>query len=256
MKTEQIPYFTEYSELRKDPEVNAKRISELENILVEMNRGLIFCVSRMYPILRYYPKETEVVGYAAILDALRDYDPSLASFSVHACNQLRASWSLQHLARFYLGGPLHLPHNAYSNYKRDRKVLNELVENGAELTEAQSETLATIEAMDAALNGVGSIHGDPNGDGGYETKLVQDTFDSPQFECESMEHATIFQSAVDSLPDRERHVVIHLFGLETGVPKSLMALGEEMNMSHENVRKIKMKALAKLKKMKLLASIA
>ena len=256
LKSEQVPYFTEYCELRKDSEVNAKRISELEGILVEMNRGLIFCVVRIYPVLRNYPKEAEVVGYAAILDALRDYDPTRSSFCTHAGHQLRASWSLQALARFYMGGPLNIPHNAYSNYRRDRESLRQLVESGVEPSVEESEAIATMEAMESALNGVCTIHGTAQGEGGMEEALEQSTFEPPSFSVESREFTDTFLSAIDTLPTRERHVIVNLFGLETGEGKSLKALGLEMNMSHENVRKIRDKAYAKLKRITAFANLA
>ncbi|MGZ3820193.1 MAG: sigma factor-like helix-turn-helix DNA-binding protein, partial [Mucilaginibacter sp.] len=49
------------------------------------------------------------------------------------------------------------------------------------------------------------------------------------------------------LADRERHVIILFFGLDSGSPHSLEEIGEKFSLTRERVRQIKDKALMRLR---------
>lgn len=54
-------------------------------------------------------------------------------------------------------------------------------------------------------------------------------------------------SALDSLTDRERQVIVLRFGLEDGRARTLEEVGEEFNVTRERIRQIEAKALRKLR---------
>ena len=53
---------------------------------------------------------------------------------------------------------------------------------------------------------------------------------------------------VNTLPDRERKIILMRFGLEDGRPRTLEEVGAEFAVTRERIRQIESKALNKLRK--------
>jgi RNA polymerase primary sigma factor len=53
---------------------------------------------------------------------------------------------------------------------------------------------------------------------------------------------------VNTLPDRERKIILMRFGLEDGRPRTLEEVGAEFTVTRERIRQIESKALNKLRK--------
>lgn len=57
-----------------------------------------------------------------------------------------------------------------------------------------------------------------------------------------------FSQIVGKLDNRERMVLVDRFGLEDGVPKTLVEVGEKISRSESTVRRIEKQALKKLRR--------
>jgi RNA polymerase primary sigma factor len=54
-------------------------------------------------------------------------------------------------------------------------------------------------------------------------------------------------TVLDTLSDKEKMVIVHRFGLESGEPKTLEQIGQEIGVTRERIRQIEAKALRKLR---------
>ena len=54
-------------------------------------------------------------------------------------------------------------------------------------------------------------------------------------------------TVLDTLSDREKMVIVHRFGLDSGEPKTLEQIGQEIGVTRERIRQIEAKALRKLR---------
>jgi len=59
----------------------------------------------------------------------------------------------------------------------------------------------------------------------------------------------ILNELIETLPPRERTVIIHRYGLNGEEPKTLAKIGKILNISRERVRQIEIKALKRIRKM-------
>lgn len=248
MKPDQVAYFQEYTELRLKQE-NPARIEKLEVTLVQMNKGLIFYVARRYPALKFHTDEVVTVGMATLLKAVRTYDPAEGDFAPWAVQQLRSSDGLQSIDRFHVCGPIKIPHNAFVNYLTEKR---KRAKEAAESHDFSDEALA----VDTAINNI-SRFGVEAGDNSpsLEDIVEQNTFESPVVRIEKSEMSCLLSSTMSTLANREQLVLHLLFGMDENTGElDLRTVGERLSISHEAVRKIRDKALEKLRK-KMLKSI-
>ena len=88
------------------------------------------------------------------------------------------------------------------------------------------------------------------GSDGQQTELVDlipdpSTFEPPENELERIRRRRLIRHALGELPDRERLVVDHHYGL-TGEPQTLNEIGHELGLTRERVRQLEAHALATL----------
>jgi RNA polymerase primary sigma factor len=88
------------------------------------------------------------------------------------------------------------------------------------------------------------------GSDGQQTELVDlipdpSTFEPPEDELERIRRRRLIRHALGELPDRERLVVDHHYGL-TGEPQTLNEIGHELGLTRERVRQLEAHALATL----------
>ena len=88
------------------------------------------------------------------------------------------------------------------------------------------------------------------GSDGQQTELgdlIPDpsTFEPPENELERIRRRRLIRHALGELPDRERLVVDHHYGL-TGEPQTLNEIGHELGLTRERVRRLEAHALATL----------
>lgn len=241
MKAEQVVLFEEYTELRKNPELNSKRIERLEATLVKMNQGLIYYVARRYPAIKFHVDEINTVGMATLLEAIRTYEPERGDFGPYAVQQLRSSNGLQSIDRFHACGPIKIPHNAFVNYLKEKRKLN-----SEHLTEELSEE---AQAVDTAISNISRFGEEQEDSSTLDDIVEQSTFDSPleHIECQQMNMALI--KVLESMEDKERQVLYLIYGLNEDIGSlDLRSVGKRLDISHEMVRKIRNKALDRLRK--------
>jgi len=69
---------------------------------------------------------------------------------------------------------------------------------------------------------------------------------APEDEAEAALRRDVVRATLDSLPDRERHVVALRFGLDDGEPKTLELISNHIGLTRERVRQIEAQALRRL----------
>lgn len=73
--------------------------------------------------------------------------------------------------------------------------------------------------------------------------------DAAHRSSEASEVSELLESALDQLSPRERHILRHRFGLDSGEERSLRELSRELGLSSERIRQIERGALSKLRSM-------
>ena len=238
MKADQVNLFREYSELRATSP-NCKRIEVIETLLVQMNQGLIFYVARRYPAIWQYQSEIKTVGMANLLKAIRTYDPSLGDFGPYAVQQLRSSEGLQSIQRFHACGPIKIPHNAFVSYLTEKKN---------QANDPDSEFSEECQAVDSAISNL-SRFGEETEGMSLEETVEQSTFAGPSAMIEHKQARKALYDVLGTLDGREKQVIYLLFGMEEETEAmDLRSVGKILSISHEMVRKIRDKALDRLKK--------
>lgn len=238
MKADQVNLFREYSELRA-VSPDCKRIEVIETLLVQMNQGLIFYVAKRYPAIWQYQSEIKTVGMANLLKAVRTYDPSLGDFGPYAVQQLRSSEGLQSIQRFHACGPIKIPHNAFVSYMTEKKN---------QANNPDSEFSEECQAVDSAISNL-SRFGEETEGTSLEDTIEQSTFAGPSTMIEHKQARKALYDVLGTLDGREKQVIYLLFGMEEDTEAmDLRSVGKILSISHEMVRKIRDKALDRLKK--------
>jgi RNA polymerase sigma factor (sigma-70 family) len=244
MKAEQICLFNEYTLLRQNPEQNHRRIATLEALLVYMNKSLIFYIARhKMPEIMVHHDEVEIVGMVSLLKAVRTYDPSLADFAIHAMNCLRSSEGLQSIQRFYACGPVTIPHNAYVNYLKEKRELKKKEEAEEESTFSEES-----QAVDTIIVNMLRFGEDTEDASTLDEVVEQSTFEAPSEDLYKKQVTDLLSEVIESLEKREREVINLLYGNKENEGIGLRGVGDQLNISHETVRKIRDKVLTRLKK--------
>ena len=239
MKADQVNLFREYSELRA-VSPDCKRIEVLETLLVQMNQGLIFYVARRYPAIWQYQSEIKTVGMANLLKAIRTYDPALGDFGPYAVQQLRSSEGLQSIQRFHACGPIKIPHNAFVSYLTEKKN---------QANDPDSEFSEECQAVDSAISNLARFGEETDGYLELEEIVEQSTFAGPSTMIEHKQERKALYDVLGTLDGREKQVIYLLFGMdEETEAMDLRSVGKILSISHEMVRKIRDKALDRLRK--------
>ena len=93
--------------------------------------------------------------------------------------------------------------------------------------------------------------GNEDGDGTTLIDLLSDdTFKSSDHLVTDDDYKTNIVKGLESLKERDRKIIIMLFGLDGGEPKTLQEVSDVFEMSREMVRQVKNKSLIKLSKNK------
>jgi RNA polymerase primary sigma factor len=124
------------------------------------------------------------------------------------------------------------------------KELGLSVEDVRVLTQASRSSLSLNEPVD--------VEGDSELGDLLEQNVLPDTDERILRESFLLAMA----DALGELPERERHVLEHRFGLEDDQPKTLREIGEILNLSRERVRQIESRALNRLRRSHKTQSLA
>ena len=80
-----------------------------------------------------------------------------------------------------------------------------------------------------------------------EDTLVDESLEHPIGELDRGDIRGILQQLLDTLPDREREILLRRFGFESGEIETLERVGERLSLSRERVRQLERIALDKLR---------
>lgn len=242
MKPDQVPFFLEYCELRQNPELNEKRISELESLLVVLNEGLIYYAARRLPSLPLHSNEVLAVGQASLLSALRSFKLGHSDFGPYAVRALMHSDGLPSITRFHASGPIKIPNHAFLAYLKEKRE---------QRADPEHELSEESQCVEMAMNYVSRLGENETvaGDVPLDEKLEQSTYESPLQTLAERQAVCNLYATLSTLEDRERVVLQCMFGLNRDEETlDLRSLGDKMGMSHENVRKIRERALGRMRK--------
>ncbi len=116
-----------------------------------------------------------------------------------------------------------------------------------ELSEASNIPLHHVdEAMNAPEANVSLSHSIRDNEEGELGDLIADrSAPDPFEEAEASLRREALRVAVDSLPEREQHIIALRFGFE-GEPRTLAAIGHELGMTRERVRQLEGQAMTRL----------
>lgn len=229
---------------------------ELDSILetlVESNLRLVISVTRKFPAGSVM-EEMDLIqeGCQGLLYAARRFDFRRGfRFSTYA-----VWWIRRHIStavtrdRVQEGVPPHVQKKRTAvqeevdsfaaerfRYPTSGEIAREL-----DMTESQVEMIRATEggqlSMDRAWN---------DGDGACLGDLLRSGEDGP--ECVSIDRdmSRRIETALDSLPQRERSVISLRFGLFDGEPQSLESVSRIFGVSRERIRQIQTSALARLR---------
>lgn len=108
--------------------------------------------------------------------------------------------------------------------------------------------LASVPLTEVSLDETGT---GPSGDRFKETRLarVPDSRPGPEALLLARARADELRAVVDRLPLTDRFVIVYRFGLDSGEPRTLEAVGEMAGVSRERIRQIEERALDHLRRL-------
>lgn len=234
-----LQLFSEHKALRGSTNPgDLTKLLIIEAKLVKMNMGLLYMTARKYSL--EVPREDLVQsGVIGLLHAIRNFDVDRGiKFSAYAWNHLRNYNSMQGEA--FRENSVHVPYHVRCS------TLKELKDCGYDEEKISDECRAAL-----AASSVASIDMEMTGMEGVSVVgcIEQETYDSSEDLAYLRETADLINDAINSLTERERIVILNnVMGTVEVDPMGLREVKELVGVSHEMVRKIRNKALEKLRK--------
>ena len=157
------------------------------------------------------------------------------------------------------GSTIRLPVHAADARVRVRRIADELhrrherLPTDEEVAEAAALDVAKVRVLLAARPNAVSLDA-PSGweDEGPGTATLLDAIAgeraSPFDETHSKERRAAILAMLARVPSRERHILVHRYGLEGDAPRSLAEIGEELGITRERVRQLEQGALERLRR--------
>jgi RNA polymerase primary sigma factor len=222
--------------------------------LVESNLRFVILIAKKFtsPALPLLDLINE--GNIGLLKAAARFDPErqirFASYAV---------WWIRQSILFYLSQSRHsfrLPPQLFNLIYRITKIRSKIRSEQTEMPDRQTLAQlagASLRTLNSALNAADEIlplDHPVDGDGGQilGDTLEQTTFNSAESETINSRMKDDVKTALSILTDVERKVLQLRFGLQDGDPRTLNAVGMQLNRSRERIRQIELTALTKLRK--------
>jgi RNA polymerase sigma factor (sigma-70 family) len=227
--------------------------ADAEDRLYQCNLRLVVSVARQ--TAWNHPKLDQLdmvqAGNEGLVKAVQKFDHTLGyKFSTYA-----TWWIRQAVTRFVAnsGRTIRLPVHVVEKINRIRRAKRELLvelkrdstlpelSEWCDLDPAEVQFLMDISATTSSLN-------KPIGVG--ETTLgevIADRSPPVEYESEVAELATIVESILHELTEREQEIVRQRFGINDGRPRTLEEIGTHFGLTRERIRQIEAKILEKLR---------
>jgi len=165
---------------------------------------------------------------------------------------------IEHISKY--NRMVRLPSNKISLLSKLDKLISEHEQKTGYKVDIQqlSDELDTdeFEHMDVLtsyrMDSLDKQFGDSEGEGGTLLDLLSDdtSFKSTDHLVSELDHNSTIMTSLDSLREKDKHIMILLFGLDGNEPRTLQEVSDIIGMSREMIRQIKNKTLVKLSKQK------
>ncbi len=226
--------------------------------LIEGNLRLVIKIARHYDSYGMDLDDLINEGNIGLMQAIDKYDPSKGTkFSTYA-----SFWIKQKVIRALANKSrtIRLPvcmtqdFNKILKYMEEYEAEHDCQPDNETVADALGLAVSRVEAAKDHFENYGMVHldaisGDEDSDRSYE-QVIEDAHSVSPFEAlASLNEDECIKKFLNELPERERKIVQHRFGLDTGKKKTLEAIGEELQLTKERIRQLEKLALKKLKTM-------
>uniref|UniRef100_A0A7S3UBP1 RNA polymerase sigma-70 domain-containing protein n=1 Tax=Picocystis salinarum TaxID=88271 RepID=A0A7S3UBP1_9CHLO len=216
--------------------------------LVSANIGLVWTIAKYYEPMTFLSFDDLVTeGCIGLLKAARKFDPtSKARFGTYAYN-----WVRMHVRRAMLGhtGIVRLPEYASREYHKAKKEASDLAKKWGR-TPSEEEIASRVGMPVERLQRMRLLSGGKSLDTLFDVYKEEPVFkygnvldvEEDVLMCQDLD------LVLSTLTPDEAAVIRMRFGLDDGVCRTLREVQQEMDVSHETVRKLEMRGLQAMRR--------